>query len=95
MSNFNLIRKPVFTEKSNLLKDGENQYVFKVHPQANKIQIKKTVERAFKVSVLKVRTMNVSGRKKRLGRSVGKTSSWKKAIVTLQEGQSIEYFGTY
>ena len=69
-----------------------NQFVFEVDPKANKIQIKESVEKAFKVEVVKVRTMNVEGKKKRLGRHQGRKSNWKKALITLKEGQTIEYF---
>ena len=58
----------------------------------NKIQIKESVEKAFKVEVLQVRTMNIRGKKKRLGRHQGRKSNWKKALITLKEGQTIEYF---
>jgi len=74
------------------LKEEVNQFAFEVDPRANKIQIKESVEKSFKVSVLKVRTMNVRGKKKRLGRTEGRKSSWKKALVTLKAGESIEYF---
>ena len=66
--------------------------MFEVDPKANKIQIKESVEKAFKVEVLQVRTMNVRGKKKRLGRHQGRKSNWKKALITLKEGQTIEYF---
>ena len=65
---------------------------FIVSKDANKIQIKESVEKSFKVSVLKVRTMNVRGKKKRLGRHEGRKSSWKKALVTLKAGETIEFF---
>ena len=84
--------KPKLTEKSGLLKEEFNQFVFEVDPKANKVQIKESVEKAFKVEVEKVRTMNVTGKKKRLGRHQGKKSNWKKALITLKEGQTIEYF---
>ena len=75
-----------------MLKEELNQFVFEVDPKANKIQIKESVEKAFKVEVVKVRTMNVEGKKKRLGRHQGRKSSWKKALITLKDGQTIEYF---
>ena len=81
-----------FFEESGLLKEEFNQFVFEVDPKANKVQIKESVEKAFKVEVEKVRTMNVTGKKKRLGRHQGKKSNWKKALITLKEGQTIEYF---
>ena len=74
-----IIIAPIITEKSN---DGlnEGKYTFEVNPKATKIDIKNAVEKLFEVKVLKVNTMNVSGKEKRMGRYVGKTSDWKKAI---------------
>ena len=83
--------KPVVSEKSVGLIE-QNKYSFWVAPEANKIAIRHAVEKMFKVNVTDVRTMNVRGKKKRVGRSVGMTSDRKKAIVTLQEGNSIEGF---
>ena len=87
-----VIIKPLITEKSTIQKDVQNQIVLKVDPGANKIDIGRAVEEAFKVKVLKVRTMNMKGKKKRLGRHQGKRSDWKKAIVTLALGERIEFF---
>jgi large subunit ribosomal protein L23 len=87
-----VIIKPLITEKSTIQKDVQNQIVLKVDPGANKIDIGRAVEEAFKVKVLKVRTMNMQGKKKRLGRHQGKRSDWKKAIVTLALGERIEFF---
>ena len=92
MSIFDVIRAPIMTEKTLSLKEEANQFAFVVDPRANKIQIKESVEKSFKVSVLNVRTMNVIGKKKRLGRYVGRNSSWKKALVTLKSGETIEFF---
>ena len=77
-----VIIAPVVTEKSN---DGmqEGKYTFKVNKKATKVEIAKAVEKLFEVKVLKVNTMNVNGKKKRVGYHVGKTSDWKKAIVTI------------
>jgi large subunit ribosomal protein L23 len=83
--------KPVISEKSVGLME-ENKYSFWVAPVANKIEIRHAVEKMFKVSVIEVRTMNVKGKKKRVGRSVGMTSDRKKAIVSLKEGDRIENF---
>ena len=79
-----IIIAPIITEKSN---DGlnEGKYTFEVNPKATKIDIKNAVEKLFEVKVLKVNTMNVSGKEKRMGRYVGKTSDWKKAIVTIDK----------
>ena len=87
-----IILKPVITEKSmDDLQTGK--YTFKVAKDANKSEIKKAVEQLFGVEVAKVNTMNCSGRTKRVGRYVGKTSDWKKAIITLTEdSKAIEFF---
>jgi len=92
MNVYDVLRAPRMSEKTLSLKEEVNQFAFEVDPRANKIQIKESVEKLFKVSVLKVRTMNVRGKKKRLGRTEGRKSSWKKALVTLKAGESIEYF---
>ena len=92
MNSFDVLRLPKLTEKTLQLKEEFNQFMFEVDPKANKIQIKESVEKAFKVEVLKVRTMNIRGKKKRLGRHQGRKSNWKKALITLKEGQTIEYF---
>lgn len=86
-----IIVKPIVTEKSMEVME-DNKYTFKVAKKANKIHIRNAVEEIFKVKVVDVKTMNVKGKVKRVGRSVGRTSDWKKAIVTLQEGDSIEIF---
>jgi large subunit ribosomal protein L23 len=87
-----IIRRPLITEKSTRQKEEGRQYVFEVHRDANKIEIQKAVERLFKVKVLQVRTSNVLGKIKRLGRRYGKRPDWKKAIITLREGDRIEFF---
>jgi large subunit ribosomal protein L23 len=93
-----VLRRPVITEKNTRLMEI-GQYCFVVSKDANKIQIKDAVERAFKVDVVAVNVMNVRGKeRKRASRqsrrqSVGRTPSWKKAIVTLEAGQSIDVFG--
>ena len=87
-----VIRKPMVTEKSTRQKEEGRQYVFEVHRDANKIEIQSAVERLFKVKVLQVRTSNVLGKVKRLGRRYGKRPDWKKAIVTLKEGDRIDFF---
>ena len=92
MNMFDVLRAPQMSEKTLSLKEEANQFAFEVDPRANKIQIKESIEKSFNVSVLKVRTMNVRGKKKRLGRYQGRKSSWKKALVTLKEGDTIEYF---
>ena len=90
--NVKLLREPHLTEKTIGQKEFQNQVTFLVDPVANKIEIKRTVEELFKVSVLKVRTVNMNGKLKRVGRFTGKRADWKKAIITLKEGDRIEYF---
>ena len=92
MNVYDVLKIPKLTEKTMQLKEEVNQFVFEVDPKANKIQIKESVEKVFKVKVLQVRTMNVRGKKKKLGRHQGRKSNWKKALITLKEGQTIEYF---
>ena len=87
-----VIRRPMVTEKSTRQKEESRQYVFEVHRDANKIEIQSAVERLFKVKVLQVRTSNVLGKVKRLGRRYGKRPDWKKAIITLREGDRIDFF---
>jgi large subunit ribosomal protein L23 len=81
---------PIVSEKSANAADQSNQFVFKVKKTATKLQIKKSVELMFGVKVESVRVLNVKGKIKRFGRSIGKRSDWKKAYVKLQSGHSIE-----
>jgi len=89
MDMYHIIRRALITEKSTVAKD-ENKYVFEVDRRANKIEVAKAVERLFKVKVLDVHVMNVTGKKKRVGKIMGEKSSWKKAVVTLAPGSRIE-----
>jgi large subunit ribosomal protein L23 len=89
---YQVVKEPHITEKGNLQKENLNQICLKVHKKANKIEIRQAAEILFKKKVLDVRTMNVRGKKRRVGRFVGKRSDWKKAIVTLAPGESIEFF---
>jgi large subunit ribosomal protein L23 len=89
---YKIIRRPLITEKSTIQKEMNNQLAFEVDRRANKIEIKKAVERIFKVQVVDVRTQNYQGKIKRLGRHTGRRRHWKKAIVTLKPGQKIEFF---
>lgn len=87
-----VIRKPIFlTEKSNTLK-GQNQFVFEVLRGANKVQIKEAVQKLFNVKVETVNTMVYRGKDRRMGRGYAKMQNWKKAVVTLAEGQTIDFF---
>jgi large subunit ribosomal protein L23 len=92
MDTYQIIKRSLVTEKSTSERDEKNKYIFEVHRRANKIEIGKAVEKVFKVKVLDVRVMNVSGKKKRIGRIVGEKCAWKKAIVTLAPGSRIEVF---
>lgn len=85
-----IIKKALITEKSTIARDAANQYNFEVHVNANKIEVGRAVEKIFKVKVMNVRVMNVTGKRKRTGRITGQRRSWKKAIVTLAPGNRIE-----
>jgi len=89
---YSVLKKPLITEKGNLMKDELNQITFEVDRRANKIEIKAAVEKIFKVHVVKVHTLNMRGKMKRMGKSQGKKPNWKKAIVTLKEGDTIDLF---
>ncbi|MDO9529756.1 MAG: 50S ribosomal protein L23 [Syntrophales bacterium] len=92
MDIYFIIKKPIITEKSTIARDEENKYFFEVDRRANKIEITKAVEKLFKVKVLNVSTINMLGKKKRMGKTVGKRSDWKKAIVTLASGDRIAIY---
>lgn len=87
-----VIVRPVLTERSMDLLRNQNKYTFVVARDANKVEIKRAVEELFGVKVAKVNTMNVPGKVRRRGASVGRRPDWKKAIVTLAEGQRIRKF---
>lgn len=87
-----VIQRPLITERCTDLREEFNQYFFQVDPAANKHEIKRAVEHFFGVKVTDVRTMNMRGKVKRLGRFSGKRADWKKAIVTLAEGDTIDVF---
>jgi large subunit ribosomal protein L23 len=89
---YSIIAAPLITEKGTFVNEVGNQVVFQVRPDANKLEIKRAVERLFKVKVLKVRTSNVLGKMRRVGRNFGRRPNWKKAYVTLGEGQRIDFF---
>ncbi len=89
---YEVIRRPLLTEKTNIQSDAENRYTFEVDRRANKLQIKQAVEMAFDVRVLAVNVINVRGKQRRMGRRIGRTPNWKKAIVTLAPGQRIQLF---
>lgn len=89
MTNFDVIKRPIVTEKGVNKKDGERTLCFEVMPDANKTQIKAAVEAVFKVKVAEVRTVNNVGKLRRRGRFSGYRSDWKKAYVKLQDGQKV------
>jgi large subunit ribosomal protein L23 len=89
---YDVIKKPLVTEKTATEKDANNVVAFVVDRDANKIEIKQSVEKLFKVEVTSVKTINVAGKVKRVGKNTGKRSNWKKAYVTLKEGSNIDFF---
>jgi large subunit ribosomal protein L23 len=91
MHLYEVVRRPLITEKATLLKE-QSRYAFEVAKEANKRQIKEAVQVAFKVNVVKVNVMRVPGKMRRIGRRYVLTPSWKKAVVTLEPGQKIEFF---
>ncbi|MBT8340737.1 MAG: 50S ribosomal protein L23 [Desulfatitalea sp.] len=92
MINYDIIKRPIITEKTNIQKDEHNQVTFEVDRRANRIEVQRAVEQIFKVKVADIHTMRVRGKFKRRGRILGKRRDWKKAIVTLMPGERIEFF---
>ena len=92
MISYDIIKRPLLTEKTNIQKEMSNQISFEVDRRANRVQIKRAVESIFNVKVSGVRTMQIKGKVKRRGRIVGKCRDWKKAIVTLMPGERINFF---
>jgi large subunit ribosomal protein L23 len=92
MTATEVVLGPVITEKGTLVGELGNQVVFRVHRQANKIEIRQAVETLFKVKVEKVRTSRQLGKVRRVGRHLGRRPAWKKAYVTLAEGNRIDFF---
>ena len=88
-----VIQAPLISEKGSLLTEAANQVLFKVRPDANKIEVKRAIEALFKVKVEKVRVARYLGKIRRVGKSMGHRSDWKKAYVTLREGDKIDFFG--
>lgn len=87
-----IVQRPLVTERTMTLRDDENKYAFVVHPRATKPEIRKAIEELFDVKVTNVATMNVMGKVRRMGRFAGPRAAWKKAIVTIAEGQKIEIY---
>ncbi|MDJ0787325.1 MAG: 50S ribosomal protein L23 [Myxococcota bacterium] len=92
MNVYEIIKRPVVTEKSTIAREMDNVVTLAVDPRANKQQIKSAVEALFEVDVEDVRTMRMHRKTRRVGRHMGRKPEWKKAIVTLAEGQSIEFY---
>ncbi|RLC29431.1 MAG: 50S ribosomal protein L23 [Deltaproteobacteria bacterium] len=92
MIQYEIIKRPLITEKTNIQKEEYNKVVFEVDRSANRVEIRRAVEKIFNVRVANVRTMHVRGKVKRQGKIVGKRRDWKKAIVTLMAGERIEFF---
>ena len=89
---YQVIKKPLITEKATTLKEKENKVAFLVDRAANKTEIKEAVERLLKVKVLTVNVATMKGKTRRVGRTSGKRPDWKKAVVTLKPGDRIEFF---
>lgn len=92
MINYEIIRRPLITEKTSIQKENYNQVTFEVDRRANRVEIRRAVEKIFKVNVRSVKTIQVKGKVKRRGRTLGKRRDWKKAIVTLLPGERIDFF---
>ena len=90
MNEDDVIQTASLTEKSTVLGEKQNKYVFRVNPKANKIQIKQAVQRMFQKQVVDVNTCNYTGKEKRVRGPLGRRPHWKKAIVTLKEGEKID-----
>jgi large subunit ribosomal protein L23 len=89
----NIIKRPiVMSEKATTLREGENQVIFEVAPTANKIEIKNAIQKLFGVTVLGVNTMVIRGKDKRMGRGYARLRNWKKAVITLKQGDEIKFF---
>ena len=89
---YQIVKRPLLTEKSDRLRETNNQYCFEVAVGANKLEVKAAIESLFEVKVSSVRIQNRIGKAKRMGRFTGKRADWKKAIVTLKEDEVIELF---
>jgi len=87
-----VLKRPLITEKSTTTKELSNQLVFEVDTASNKVEIRQAVEKIFNVKVLKVHTVSYEGKKKRMGRTMGRRNNWKKAYVTLAPGHTVEFF---
>lgn len=89
---YGIIQRPIVTEKSGMQKELANKVTLAVDPRANKVEIKQAVQTLFNVTVQDVSVMNCTGKKKKVGKSTGRRQDWKKAVVTLKAGDTIEFF---
>ena len=92
MNIYDVIKKPLITEKTTVEKDERNVISFVVNRAANKIEIKAAVKQLFNAEVASLNTVNVAGKTKRTAKGIGKRSNWKKAYVTLKEGSNVDFF---
>jgi large subunit ribosomal protein L23 len=92
MTPYEILKRPVITEKSTIQKEANNQLTFEVDRRANKVEIRRAVEQVFNAKVVSVRTIQMKGKVKRFGRTLGKRRNWKKAIVTLAPGARVDFF---
>ena len=92
MDPYQVLRRPIITEKSSFQSDNLSRYTFEVDVRANKHQVKEAVQEVFSVDVVAVNVIRVRGKQRRWGKVLGRTKDWKKAIVTLRPGQSIQFF---
>ena len=92
MNEYDIVLRPIITEKSSLLKDNANQYVFEVQRNANKIEIRKAIEKLFKVKVLSVQVSMMDGKVRKVGRFSGKKPDWKKAVIKVSPKDKITIF---
>jgi large subunit ribosomal protein L23 len=88
-----VIQAPLISEKGTQLTESANQVLFKVRPDANKIEVKQAIEALFKVKVVQIRMARYLGKMRRIGRNMGRRPDWKKAYVTLKDGDKIDFFG--
>ncbi len=89
---YDIVASPLITEKGTMVNELGNQVLFRVRRDANKEEIRRAIETLFKVKVEKVRTLNILGKTRRVGRNIGRRPNWKKAYVTLAAGQRIDFF---
>ena len=92
MIQYDIIKRPLVTEKTTIQKDSYNQVSFEVDRKANRVEIKRAIEKIFNVRVVRVQTMQIKGKTKRRGNILGQRKDWKKAIVALMPGERIDFF---